>query len=493
MARRQTFSGDSIEGILVEIRENYGNEAKIVSATRMKHRGGFGLGSRYTFEVTIEKLDPPAAPVETTVVASDRLDVRTSDPRDFATFATELQRAWLDAKSTDSAMSVEGSNSLDKAGAANFIGFVDEDTEDTLVISADARRTLRSATNSSSERYRTMPSMAMASMSSDSDPFVVDYPEPILPSTPMVVSSQGRWRIPAKVSLPTWRAISSKSRHQFQDPAESDPELIEDPNDPFVRDWEDVNKGAHAEALGGPTPAVLGTSATVVPANEVEKVEEWSESPRDPDGREGVVIDLRTAPTNLAERVNGPVIQPIAPRLGRSSVILELLGQLHQAPMLSPGGVVIYSSSSSDGLVNFEALCDVYRIEDGRRFIGAGRGIPSWLSTPPSRVASALEEGTVKQSSFAIWLAHREIGQLVSVLGRRDSLVFTHIEDPGECDMKQILELPRIDGICVSSILSPESVERSLSLKLPILTLEGQASSVDKWVRLVDSYLEVQD
>ena len=144
MARLQKFTGDSIEVLLEEIREKFKGDAKIVSATRTKRRSAFGLSTKYRYELLIERISESQTMELTATLGTDVLgDLSLQGEREsqaplpatqYASFAIELQNAYMSAKGIKAPVGVDS--------------FVGSEAEDTLVLSAAAKKGLANSPKS---------------------------------------------------------------------------------------------------------------------------------------------------------------------------------------------------------------------------------------------------------------------------------------------------------------------------------------------------------
>jgi hypothetical protein len=168
----------------------------------------------------------------------------------------------------------------------------------------------------------------------------------------------------------------------------------------------------------------------------------------------------------------------------------EFVSELHDWPIINSGDVVIFVGSSEQGMSSFDTVCDIYGVDEDRRFIIAGSGIPKWLGTALQRVTAAIAEGHRSTRTFAIWLSEEEVAPVIEKLGRRTSVLVAHVDDPTRGEALRLSSLPRVDALSLSSIDSADGLLEVFKYGLPVLALEGERSTDALWMRMVDRYLK---
>ncbi|NNN11991.1 MAG: hypothetical protein HKL83_09075 [Acidimicrobiaceae bacterium] len=498
MARLQKFTGDSIEVLLEEIREKFKGDAKIVSATRTKRRSAFGLSTKYRYELLIERISESQTMELPSTSGTDVLgDLSLHGEREsqaplpatqYASFAIELQNAYMSAKGMKAPVGVDS--------------FVGSEAEDTLVLSAAAKKGLAKAPKShatagSRTAYRDNSrdnsltgSVTNGLLATGSEDFAaqVASPKSEIASlyTPMVVNNEGKWRVPARISEPSWRSLDEED------------EVIT-----VSATTSDITRGREllVQGPGGLTGAEVRFR---YPKGDERKVATRMPSSAQPNGQD-LLIDL-TDDSNLIKfptphigaarsSKNGDSLQSQNQQTQNQQDMIrdqlaEFVSELHDWPIINSGDVVIFVGSSEQAMSSFDKVCDIYGVDADRRFIIAGSGIPKWFGTALQRVTSAIAEGHRSTRSFAIWLSEQEVIPVVEKLGRRTSVIVAHLDDPkGDQSLGRSF-LPRIDALSLSSINSADDLFEVFKYGIPVLALEGERSTDTLWMRMVDRYLK---
>ena len=503
MARLQKFTGDSIEVLLEEIREKFKGDAKIVSATRTKRRSAFGLSTKYRYELLIERISESQTMELTATLGTDVLgDLSLQGEREsqaplpatqYASFAIELQNAYMSAKGIKAPVGVDS--------------FVGSEAEDTLVLSAVAKKGLakspkshakansRTAHWDNSRDNSLTRSVTNGLLATGSEDFAAQLasPKSEIASlyTPMVVNNEGKWRVPARISEPSWRSLDDEDEVITVSATSSD---MTEARELLV------------QGTGGLTGAEMRFR---YPKGEDRKVATPMQSSVRGNGQD-LLIDL-TDDSNLIKfptprtdaarsSMNGDSFQAQSQQSQNRQAqdqadmirdeLAEFVSELHDWPIINSGDVVIFVGSSEQAMSSFDKVCDIYGVDEDRRFIIAGSGIPKWLGTALQRVTSAIAEGHRSTRSFAIWLSEQEVIPVVEKLGRRTSVIVAHLDDPKGDQLLGRSSLPRIDALSLSSIDSADDLFEVFKYGIPVLALEGERSTDTLWMRMVDRYLK---
>ncbi len=494
MARQQKFTGDSIEVLLGEIREKFKGDAKIVSATRTKRRSAFGLASRYRYELLVERpsqsqvLELPTGAVvagsETGafggLTAQETREAAAPLPAaGYASFAIELQNAYMSAKGI-------------KATPQDGI-FAGSEAEDTLVLSSAAKRGMVNSSKASAkanpksaprdERMTGSVSGGLLATGSEDFAAIANSSRAEIASlyTPMVVNNEGKWRVPQRISEPLWRSLDDGAEAL---PNATTMSVMTEENGPL---GQEVDGWSEAERRFGYSKVADRKADTRKP------------SVARPQNRE-MVIDL-TDDSNLirfpsprsdangSSMRNGIAPPSLEPDTIREE-LSEFVSELHDWPIINSGDVVIFVGSSEQGMSSFDTVCDIYGVDEDRRFIIAGSGIPKWLGTALQRVTAAIAEGHRSTRTFAIWLSEEEVAPVIEKLGRRTSVLVAHVDAPASGKALRLSLLPRVDALSLSSIDSADCLLEVFKYGLPVLALEGERSTDALWMRMVDRYLK---
>ncbi|NNN13826.1 MAG: hypothetical protein HKL81_08780, partial [Acidimicrobiaceae bacterium] len=480
MARLQMSTGDSIEVLLEEIREKFKGDAKIVSATRTKRRSAFGLASRYRYELLVERLSQSQVLELPTgaMVAGSELDafgdLPSQEAREaaaplpvaqYASFAIELQNAYMSAK---------GIKKAPEAGS-----FVGSEAEDTLVLSSVAKKGMAQSSKPSAKANpriaprdeRIAGSVRGGLLATGSEDFAAqansNRAEIASMYTPMVVNNEGKWRVPQRISEPSWRSLDDSA------------DMLSGATNMSIT-TEEI--GSLAKGTGGPSEAELRFG---YPKGADRKADLRRPSAVQSQNLE-LVIDL-TDNSNLIKfpsphfdannpsSSNGFDLAPLEANTIRDE-LSEFVSELHDWPIINSGDVVIFVGSSPQAMSSFDTVCDIYGVDEDRRFIVAGSGIPKWLGTALQRVTAAIAEGHRSTRTFAIWLSEEEVAPVIEKLGRRTSVLVAHVDDPTRGEALRLSSLPRVDALSLSSIDSADGLLEVFKYGLPVLALEGERS-----------------